>query len=69
MSDAERAACQAHAAWLRQLLADRALITAGPRLGPVNAGTAIFQVLSQERTQQIFAAELPNSGVARQAWE
>jgi hypothetical protein len=39
MTDGERAAFDAHAAWLRQLLADGALIAAGPCLGPsVNVG-------------------------------
>jgi hypothetical protein len=36
MTDAERSAFDAHAAWLRTLLADGVLIVAGPCLGQVN---------------------------------
>jgi hypothetical protein len=43
MSDAERAAFDAHAAWLRGLLADGLLTASGPRLGWVNTGIAIFE--------------------------
>jgi hypothetical protein len=39
MTDAERSAFQAHAAWLRGLLADGVLIAAGPCLGTVNTGS------------------------------
>jgi len=40
MTGAERSAFDAHAAWLRKLLADGVLIVAGPCLGQVNAGIA-----------------------------
>ena len=44
MSSAERAAFDAHAAWLRRLLADGLLIAAGPCLGQVNTGIAISRL-------------------------
>ena len=50
MSGAERAAFDAHAAWLRRLLADGLLIAAGPCLGQVNTGIAIFEAASEERS-------------------
>jgi uncharacterized protein YciI len=62
MSDAERAAFAAHAAWLRKLLADGVLIVAGPCLGRVNTGIAIFEASSQERAQRIVADEPVTSG-------
>jgi uncharacterized protein YciI len=62
MSDAERAAFEAHAAWLRALLADGVLIAAGPCLGPVNTGIAIFEAASEEQAQQIVAGEPVTSG-------
>ena len=48
MTGAERSAFEAHAAWLRGLLADGVLIAAGPCLGMVNAGIAIFEVPDEE---------------------
>ena len=47
MSGTERAAFDAHAAWLRGLLADGLLIAAGPFLGQVNTGIAIFEAASE----------------------
>lgn len=57
MSDAERAAFDTHAAWLRQLLADGVLIAAGPCLGRVNTGIAIFEAASQQEAERIVASE------------
>ena len=62
MSDAERAAFEAHAIWLRQLLADGVLIAAGPCLGRMNTGIAIFEAPSQEDAGRIVAAEPVTSG-------
>ena len=62
MSDAERAAFEAHAAWLRKLLADGLLIAAGPCLGQVNTGIAIFEAASEEEAQRIVADEPVTSG-------
>lgn len=57
MSDAEQAAFAAHATWLRTLLADGVLIAAGPCLGPVNTGIAIFEAPSEEDARRIVADE------------
>ena len=62
MSGAERAAFDAHAAWLRKLLADGLLIAAGPCLGQVNTGIAIFEAASESEAQQIIAGEPVTSG-------
>ena len=62
MSGAERAALDAHAAWLRKLLADGVLIAAGPCLGQVNTGIAIFEAAGEEEAQRIAAAEPVTSG-------
>lgn len=53
MSGAEWAAFDAHAAWLRRLLADGLLIASGPRLGRVNTGIATFETPSEGEAQQI----------------
>ena len=62
MSGAERAAFDAHAAWLRRLLADGLLIAAGPCLGQVNTGIAIFEAASEGEAQRIVAGEPVTSG-------
>jgi uncharacterized protein YciI len=62
MSGAERAAFEEHAAWLRTLLADGVLIAAGPCLGQINTGIAIFEAPSQEEAQRIVAGEPVTSG-------
>jgi uncharacterized protein YciI len=62
MSGAERAAFDAHAAWLRKLLADGLLIAAGPCLGQVNTGLAIFEAASEEEARRITAGEPVTSG-------
>ncbi len=62
MSGTERAAFGAHAAWLRRLLADGLLIVAGPCLGQVNTGIAIFEVASEGEAQRIVVGEPVTSG-------
>ena len=62
MSDIERAAFEEHAAWLRKLLADGVLIAAGPCLGQVNTGIAIFEAPGEEAAQRIVAGEPVTSG-------
>ena len=62
MSGAERAAFDAHAAWLRDLLADGRLIAAGPCLGQVNTGIAIFEATSEEEARRIAAGEPVTGG-------
>ncbi len=48
MTEAERSAFDAHAAWLRTLLANGALIVSGPCLGNVNTGIAIFEAPDED---------------------
>jgi len=61
MTDAERSAFDAHAGWLHKLLADGMLIVAGPCLGQVNTGIAIFEA-PDEQTARIVASEPVTSG-------
>jgi uncharacterized protein YciI len=62
MTGAERAAFDAHAAWLRGLLADGVLIAAGPCLGRVNTGIAIFEAPDEQTALRIVAGEPVTSG-------
>ena len=57
MTEDERSAFDAHAVWLRMLLADGVLIAAGPCLGRINTGIAIFEAPTQEEAQGIVAGE------------
>ena len=57
MTDAERSAFEAHATWLRGLLADGVLIAAGPCLGTVNTGIAIFEAPDEETARRTVAGE------------
>ncbi|HEX6469139.1 MAG TPA: YciI family protein [Streptosporangiaceae bacterium] len=62
MSEAERAAFDAHAVWLRELLATGALIAAGPCLGRVNTGIAIFEAGGEDEARRIVADEPVTAG-------
>jgi uncharacterized protein YciI len=62
MTEAERAAFETHAVWLRGLLAEGVLIAAGPCLGQVNTGIAIFEAGSEEEARRIAAGEPVTSG-------
>jgi uncharacterized protein YciI len=62
MTGAERSAFVAHGAWLRQLLADGVLIAAGPCLGQVNTGIAIFEASDEQAAQRLVAGEPVTSG-------
>jgi uncharacterized protein YciI len=62
MTDAERSAFEAHAAWLRGLLGEGVLIVAGPCLGKVNTGIAIFEAPDEETARRIVADEPVTSG-------
>ena len=62
MTDAERSAFDAHAAWLRELLANVMLIVSGPCLGQVNTGIAIFEAPDEETARRIVAGEPVTSG-------
>ena len=55
MTGAERSAFDAHAGWLRALLADGVLIVAGPCLGQVNTGIAIFAAPDENTARRIVA--------------
>jgi len=57
MTDAERSAFDAHAAWLRGLLSEGTLIAAGPCLGQVNTGIAIFEAPDEDAARRIVAGE------------
>jgi len=62
MTGAERSAFDAHAGWLRDLLADGVLIVAGPCLGQVNTGIAIFEAPDEQMARRIVAGEPVTSG-------
>jgi uncharacterized protein YciI len=62
MTDAERSAFDAHAGWLRTLLADGVLIVSGPCLGQINTGIAIFEAPDEETAWRIVAGEPVTSG-------
>ncbi|MEU3090754.1 YciI family protein [Streptomyces massasporeus] len=62
MTDAERSAFDAHAAWLRGLLAEGVLIMAGPCLGQVNTGIALFEAPDDEAARRVVADEPVTSG-------
>jgi uncharacterized protein YciI len=57
MTDEEREAFAAHAAWLRRLLTDGVLILAGPTLGSVNTGIGIFEAPDEETARRIIAED------------
>ncbi len=57
MSGTERAAFDARAAWLRELLADGLLIAAGPCLCPVYTSIAIFEAARESEAPRIVAGE------------
>jgi uncharacterized protein YciI len=66
LTDQEQAAFAEHAEWLRRLLADGALIVAGPTLGRVNTGIAIFEAPDEETARRIVAEEpVTRDGFAR----
>jgi uncharacterized protein YciI len=48
MTDEERAVWGTHFDRLKRLLADGTLILAGPTLGPVNTGIAVFEAPDEE---------------------
>jgi uncharacterized protein YciI len=66
MTDQEQAAFAEHAEWLRRLLTDGVLIVAGPTLGRVNTGIAIFETPDEETARRIVAEEpVTRAGFAR----
>jgi uncharacterized protein YciI len=66
MTDEEKAAWARHFERLQRLLADGQLILAGPTLGRVNTGVAVFEAPDEAAAQQIMAADPAiSSGYAR----
>jgi uncharacterized protein YciI len=57
MTDEERAVWGVHFERLQRLLADGVLIMAGPTLGPVNTGIAVFEAPDETAAQRIMMAD------------
>ena len=57
MTDAEGAVFGEHFVHLQQLLADGILVLAGPTLGPVNTGIAIFEADDEDAATRIMHAD------------
>ena len=62
LTEEEQAAFAAHAEWLGRLLADGVLILAGPTLGPVNTGIAVFEAPDEQTARAIIAEDPVASG-------
>jgi len=62
MTDGERSAFEAHAAWRRNLLTEGVLIVSGPCLGKINTGVMIFDAPNEDAAQRIIAGEPVTSG-------
>jgi uncharacterized protein YciI len=54
MTDAEDAAWEVHFARLQRLLAEGVLVLAGPTLGRVNTGIAIFEAPDEDAARRIM---------------
>ena len=66
MTDDEKAVWAEHFEQLQRLLADGQLILAGPTLGHINTGIAVFEAADEEAARQIMAADPAiSSGYAR----
>lgn len=66
MTEEEKAVWSAHAARLDRLLADGVLILAGPTLGPVNTGIAVFEAEDEQAARAIMEADpIAVTGLAR----
>lgn len=57
MNTAESSAFEAHAAWLRRMLAQGVLIVAEPRLGQVNTGIAISEASDEQAARHAIAGQ------------
>jgi uncharacterized protein YciI len=65
MTDEEKAVWAEHFQRLQRLLADGTLILAGPTLGPVNTGIAVFEAPDEDTARQIMAEDpVSRSGLA-----
>ena len=66
MTDEENRVWSEHAARLDRLLAEGTLILAGPTLGPVNTGIAVFEAEDEQAAQAIMDGDpIAASGLAR----
>jgi uncharacterized protein YciI len=54
MTDPEKAAWAAHFARLQRLMADGVLVLAGPTLGEINTGVAVFEAPDEATAQRIM---------------
>src|SRR3954465_15888478 len=57
VTEDEQAASGRHFARLQQLLADDALIPAGPTPGPIDTGVAVFEAASEEAARRLMDAD------------
>jgi uncharacterized protein YciI len=57
MTDDEKAVWAEHFGRLQRLLADGQLILAGPTLGRINTGVAVFEAPDEDAPRQIMAAD------------
>jgi uncharacterized protein YciI len=57
MTDEEGSVWAEHFARLQQLLADGVLIMAGPTLGTINTGLAVFEADDEDAARAIMAAD------------
>jgi uncharacterized protein YciI len=66
MTEAERKVWSEHAERLQRLLEEGVLVLAGPTLGPVNTGVAVFEAPDEESAQRIMMEDPTiSSGIAR----
>lgn len=66
MTDAEKQVWGEHAARLERLLDEGTLILAGPTLGSVNTGIAVFEAEDEAAARAIVAADpIAASGIAQ----
>ena len=66
MTEAEQAVWATHFERLQRLTAEGVLILAGPTLGPVNTGIAIFEAPDEEAARQLMNEDPTiSSGIAR----
>jgi uncharacterized protein YciI len=62
MTDEERAAFSAHGEWLGRLFREGTLVLAGPTLGRVNTGIAIFEAEDEETARRIVEEDPVGKG-------
>jgi uncharacterized protein YciI len=54
MTDDEKRVWGEHFARLQQLFADRVLVMAGPTLGPINTGVAVFEAPDEASARKVM---------------